>query len=87
MRILLRSSAARYNGKMRGPKDSIKLHSDEAGWNGARDCREEDSGGIVTVASLLPRFDCGSSIFEASKGESRTPADSGSPSWILWISQ
>lgn len=32
----MRSKDARYNGKIRGPKDSTKSGRDIAGWNGAR---------------------------------------------------
>ena len=88
MRILFRSNASLYNGKMRGPKVSIKPHSDEAGWNGASACRGEGSSAVaVAVVSLFLRFGCGRSIFDVSKGESRIPADNGSGLWSLCISQ
>lgn len=35
-RMRLRSSAALYNGNIKGPKQSMKPGSDEAGWNSVR---------------------------------------------------
>jgi hypothetical protein len=50
-RMRLRSRAALYRGNIKGPKQSIRSGSDEAGWNGVRAGLNVSS----TIASLKAR--------------------------------
>ena len=50
----MRSSAALYNGNIKGPKDSIKSGSEDAGWNGVK----AGLDGSNTTASLKARLRC-----------------------------
>lgn len=51
-RIRLRSKAALWRGKIKGPKHSVKLGSDEAGWKGVRAGLNVSN----TIASLKARL-------------------------------
>jgi hypothetical protein len=48
----LRSNAALYNGNTKGPNESIKSGSDDAGWNGVK----AGLDGSSTIASLKTRL-------------------------------
>lgn len=54
-RMRLRSKAALYRGKIKGPKHSVKSGSDEAGWKGVKAGLNVSS----TIASLKARFRLG----------------------------
>lgn len=54
-RILLRSSAALYNGNIKGPKESTRWGREDAGWNGVKAGLDDDSN---TIASLKARLRC-----------------------------
>lgn len=88
-RIRLRSKAALYRGKIKGPKLSVKSGSEEAGWNGVRAGLNVSSTIASLNARLRPRWSGRSPgrnrrLRGESRGESGA-AESVSP--ILYVSQ
>ena len=80
----MRSNAARYSGNTKGPNESMKSGSDDAGWNGVK----AGLDGSNTMASLKtrlwrmpsgrPLLDLNRVLSGESKGESGMVEVSGS---------